>query len=107
MEWGEGVTALQEIAERRAAKGRPTPSWDDRPVLHEDLAEVWQAFLDLSAGRVVEWTAHPIPVTEIEAVLRLQGVTDTEDRAEWLRLIRAMDQRWLAWARQKNQAPGT
>jgi len=68
---------------------------------------VWQAFVDLGAARVVEWTAHPIPVTEIEAVLRLQGVTDSEDRAEWLRLIRAMDQRWLAWARQKNQAPGT
>lgn len=55
----------------------------------------------------MEWTAHPIPVTEIEAVLRLQGVRDPEDRAEWLRLIRAMDQRWLTWARQKNQAQGT
>jgi hypothetical protein len=79
----------------RAAKGLPTPSWDNRPVIFEDLVPVWNAFWALSDARDVGWGANPIRASDVLAHLSLSNVSKDE-RGEWYALIRYLDALYLA-----------
>jgi hypothetical protein len=88
---GEHLPAL----ERRADQGLPTPAIDNRPELYEDLADVWTAFVALHATRPLGFGPGPISFTEIEAWLRLHGITRPGDKEDYAYLIRALDRTWL------------
>jgi hypothetical protein len=81
--------------ERRAERGLPTPANNGRPDLYEDLADVWSAFVALSATRPGGFGPGAIPFTEIDAWLRLHGVTRQTEKEEFVYLIRALDRTWL------------
>lgn len=81
---------------RRAEQGLPTPSWDKRPVLFDDLAPIWAAFWTLSAGRDAGLSgANPIRASDILAHLEIDEVSRGE-RSDWYSLIRFLDGEYLA-----------
>jgi hypothetical protein len=49
----------------------------------------------------------PIPLAEVVAWCQLAEVTDPEARLRLARLIGALDQTWLSWARKKGSAGGS
>ncbi len=62
------------------------------PELRDDLVPYWVAFNALNLSRTMNGT---IPVSEIAAYLDLTGITDIDERLEWLHLIGAMDRAYL------------
>lgn len=90
----------------RAARGLPTPAWDSRPSLAEDLRSIWETFVALSQARSVDgWSgAQPISVTEIAAWLQMIGVSTPSAREEWATLIRFLDGEWLTVHRETESA---
>jgi len=76
----------------------PTPCWDNRPELYEDLIEVWEAFQDLSACRTCGFGPNPIAWDQMYAWLRVHEVNDVEVRKDFCRLIMAMDRVFLEHA---------
>jgi len=93
LEYGQYADALESIA----AKGRKVTALKKRPVLFEDLNEVWDAFIQLHRSRAVGFTQNPISVRDITAILDLYEVRDYEARTEWCELIMAMDAAYFGW----------
>lgn len=87
----------------RAAKGLPTPSWDARPVIFEDLAPVWNAFWALSDARDVGWGANPIRASDVLAHLSMLEVSKDE-RGEWYAMIRFLDALYLSEQAKRREA---
>lgn len=90
MTWGKDV----EFLEQRKAAGKPAPALEQRPVLYEDLADVWGLFWQLHRSRQYAFGANPLAVTDIRAALELYALADP---LECYELIVAMDQEWLRW----------
>jgi len=90
LQWGEDLPLL----DRRRQRGLPS-ALDHRPEPYEDVADALVAFRQLSRARTAGFAPNPISIAEIEAWLRLNDVTATEDRREFVVLIQAMDQVWL------------
>lgn len=65
------------------------------PPLHDGGAPIFAAFLDLAPGRPSGFGDGPIPLTEIEAYVRLFGHPGCDDAREFLMLIRACDAAFL------------
>lgn len=86
-----------------ASKGKSVPALESQPEVHPDLVETWQAFQDLSNSRTVGFCVNPIQVSEIEAWLRIYGITEVENRVECYRLIKSLDSIWLTWSKQKQK----
>lgn len=77
-------------------RGQPLPEWiTNAPQVPDHQAPVWAAFNTLSDSRQMGMSAGPIPLTEIEAYLRLFDITDPDDVDEYLTLIRRMDREYL------------
>jgi len=70
---------------------------ETRPELYDDLAWAWRGFLELTAGRSQGFAPNPIPMTEIEAWLRVNEITDMEAKQDFVALVRAMDAEWFDW----------
>ena len=68
---------------------RPITAWAVEPKLTDGNAPIYAAFLDLSPSRPAGLGA--IPLTEIEAYLRLFGHPGCDDAREFVVLIRACD----------------
>jgi hypothetical protein len=83
----------------------PTPAIENRPDLYEDLADVWTAFVELNATRSIGFGPGPITFAEIDAWLRVHGVTVPGDKEEYAYLIHALDQTWLKGQGQRDGAP--
>jgi hypothetical protein len=82
-----------EVLERN---NQPLPPWiADAPQVPDHQAPVWAAFQTLTDSRQMGMAAGPIPLTEIEAYLRLFDITDPDDVDEYLTLIRRMDREYL------------
>lgn len=79
------------------------PALESQPEVHPDLIETWQAFQDLSNSRSLGFCANPIQVSEIEAWLRIHGITAIEDRVECYRLIKSLDAVWMTRSREKQK----
>jgi hypothetical protein len=104
VEWGDRIDFLKALAAR---SGREPQALADRPELFEDLQAVAEGFAVLSVGRTVSVgvaavAPDPIPLAEIEAYCRLNGIADG---AEFSRLIRAMDATYLE--RYRDRRAGT
>ncbi|MEM7444288.1 MAG: hypothetical protein AAF414_13265 [Pseudomonadota bacterium] len=65
------------------------------PKLYDGNAPIYAAFLDLSPSRSEGLGAGAIPMTEIEAYLRLFGHPGCDDAREFVALIRACDGAFL------------
>lgn len=67
--------------------------------------DAWDAYGELSRHRAGPLV--PIPLSEIVAYCALAEVTDPEARLRLARLVGALDQVWLTWARKKGAAGGS
>jgi hypothetical protein len=82
LRWGDQAEQLRAIAEET---GRLPPALRDEPEVFEDMLWVWDAFWVLHRSRPIGWSVGPIPISEIDAYVRLSGV-----RRKWF-LVRAVD----------------
>ncbi len=64
------------------------------PTLRPDLEPAWSAYATLSPSRS---PAGAIPLSEIGAYLDIHAIDDVVEREALLRLVKAMDQEFLAW----------
>ena len=62
----------------------------NQPHLREDLHWIVEAFYRMSGSRQIGFGVGPIPLTEIEAYIRLFGLLD-DDIEQFYRLITALD----------------
>jgi len=96
-EWGQ---YLPQIISKHK-QGDDLPAFVERmPVLPDSLHWVRDAFSTLAASRNIGMAAGPIPLSEIEAYVRLFGLVD-DDLERFVHLIYAMDGAWLKWANKK------
>lgn len=58
----------------------------------------------LSTSRQQGFSVGYIPMSEIEAYMRIMRIDDDEEREEFLFLIQAMDAEYVEWASKKTKA---
>jgi hypothetical protein len=68
---------------------------ENGPAIPEHQIDVWDAFWVLHDSRPVGMAPGGIPLTEIEAYLRMYDIRDPDLIDEWLTLIREMDREYL------------
>lgn len=92
---------------KAAATGALPPALENRPELDPGLEPYFEAFALLSPSRPIHLGgAGAIPVAEIAAYLDLEAIADPEERRAHLRLVRAMDEIYLAWAQRRAGGEG-
>lgn len=80
----------------------PTPAWERRPTLYEDLVPIYEGFLQLHATRQVsESNVNPLTASDIFAWLKMQGLEQAEAMSEFFTGISVLDSTWIDWARNK------
>lgn len=79
-------------------RGDPSPL-DDRPELDPEGLHFWEGFNQLHSSRLVGMGAQPLQISEIDAWAKMYGLTRSE-RREFLYVIKALDDVWLAKARE-------
>lgn len=104
--WGGRLEHLEEVAEARAEQGLSTPSWDDRPTLHEGLAPVWNAWTQLSSQRRTGdgYSPHPLAYSDLAAFFALHGYDDPLLLRDWTRWLLVMDRAWIGAVIEQNEA---
>lgn len=75
---------------------------ENEPDIEARLLPYVEAFAVLNAGRSAGMTANPIPLTEMEAYIRLYQVADI---VRFIRLIRAMDKAYMDHSADKAKVP--
>ena len=90
---------------RRIARGDPTPWWDDRPAdPPEWIAWVLDDFWELCTDRPVSVAGlAPLPGSVLREYVAFHGITERE---LFMRLIRALDSRYLAFYRRRDDSDG-
>jgi hypothetical protein len=73
--------------------------------LSEDEEAYFDAWLELSRVRPIGFGVAAIPITEIEAWLRLHSI-DPWDRSDWYGMIIFLDCAWVARMRKKESDDG-
>lgn len=72
--------------------GQHHPAYQTRPSLRDDCIKYYDAFCLLSDCRMwSEVGPQPIQLSEIDAYLRMVGITDVFTKLKYARLIRRMD----------------
>ena len=89
--WGPHLEGLRKVRDA----GGTVPVLDEQPSVPPELAHLWQAFADLHRSRAMGFSSGPIPLTEIEAWLRLNGVGSMEETREYVDAVRALDDAYL------------
>ncbi len=87
MRWGSNKEYLLKLEEQ----GENIPALQATPELRGYLIPYWQAFNILSPSRQIGLGVGAIPLSEIEAYIRLYEITDSEEKEELLYFIREMD----------------
>ena len=88
------------------------PILNSRPEMFSELVWVWEGFLTISASRQMGFNGpQPISLSEVLAFLTYRGISDPEEREQFLTLVQALDQVFIAdsIAKQKtksSQPPG-
>lgn len=86
---------------RLEEKGEDIPALRNKPELEDYLRPYWEAFYVLTHSRQVGFGIGAIPLSEIDAYLRLYGIDDPEERDELVFFIREMDMEFLAFHNRK------
>lgn len=81
--------AKWRVYARRINEGKPTPWWDDRPVLPESVGWVKRAFDALTTTRGIGMTVGPIPWTAVDRYAERYGLDgDGFERLQvWIRMM--------------------
>jgi len=72
------------------------------PHLREDLHWIAEAFYRMTSSRQIGFGVGPIPLTEIDAYIRLFGLLD-DDIERFYRLITALDAVYVKWTSKRAQ----
>lgn len=84
-------------------EGDELPAFVERmPSVEPHLVWYVEAFRSLANSRPVGMGLGPIPLSEIEAYVRLFGLVD-DDLERFVHLIHALDAVYLKWANRKKQ----
>ena len=96
------------LEERATVSGVEPPALQNRPLLFEDLSPTWNAFQVLSRYRhVSDWgSVGPIPFSEMKAYMDLSHIGHGDNAEEFIRLIGAMDDVYIAHMMKKLQRKG-
>ena len=85
-----------------AEDGEETKAWRERPLLEEYLAQILENYMLLSSSRInVMGEVGAIPVSEIVAFLDIQGVTDLNERWDFLMIIKGLDSHYLKFQQKR------
>jgi hypothetical protein len=96
LKWGHELGTLLEIWESTGIKPK---GLHERPLLQEDLHDIWQAYSMLHACRSAGFSGpNPISMTEIQAYLSVIQENDTEERMRLLTFIKMLDSMYLGHA---------
>jgi hypothetical protein len=88
----------------RAERGLPTPAWDQRPVLAQDLEWVLEGFWVLSQTRQGGgFGLAPIGVEAIKAYLDLIQCRLTGERLRFLEFVLALDRQFVRWSNEHGE----
>jgi hypothetical protein len=82
---------------KRVEAGKPTPAWDNRPELYEDLYDVWSSFLKLHYQRGIGYEQEPISISDIRSWLEIYSIKDPDMKIKYFELITALDSSWRGW----------
>jgi hypothetical protein len=94
MLWAKNAEFFASLLRDGIVNTTPVPL---RPELYEDLEDVFTSFFWLNAGRGFnEVGPQPLPLAEIFSMASDMGLEGREERMEYMRLIRAMDQKYLS-----------
>ena len=91
---------LWKVADSDIAKLIGTSGAPPEPELDAENAPYFRAFFDLSPSRATGFSVGTIPVTEVAAYWDRAGV---DDFLTFLRRIRAADEAFLAWHREREK----
>ena len=101
LQWGKQRKFLEEAAKL----GDTPPALLNKPKLSLWAAPYWTAYWDLDSSRQLGGTgAGPIPMSEIEAYLRLKNITDLDERGCYITMIRALDSVYLKHMAEQREA---
>ena len=90
--WGDALQDLYLLEQR----GFEVRALKERPEVHPLLHPVWRAWNTLHRHRSVGMSINPIAIADIAGYLDIMGFTDTEVRVQWLELISALEDEYLA-----------
>ncbi len=93
---------LERLAQQKGVHGadKAAETLATRPILYDDLQDVWRAWHQLNATRTTGFGTNPIAIAEIAAWLELHDVP-VRWRPWWTRLLLAMDACFLKQIRSK------
>jgi hypothetical protein len=75
LRWGKQAEQLRSVADKT---GKTPKALEDEPEIYPDVLWLWDAFWLLHRSRPIGMTVGPIPLTEIEAYIRLYQVQQVE-----------------------------
>lgn len=94
---------MEDKLRDRIEKGVPTPFYDTRPLLYDDLQEVFEIWNLLSIGRSRGMAVETVKLSEILAAFSLYSIYDSEERKTYIMYIYALEDVFLKWCNtQKN-----
>jgi hypothetical protein len=99
LNWGDRESFLLSLEER----GETVNALLNKPELESDQIPYWEAFAILSNSRPVGFAVGHIPLTEIEAYMRITCVDDDDERADLLYFIREMDAEYMSYVEKKSK----
>lgn len=85
-----------------AAEGEETKAWKERPILEEYLAQILENYMLLSSSRInMMGEVGAIPISEIQAFLDLTGISDLDERWDFLMIVKGLDEHYLKMQRKR------
>ena len=100
MQWGRSIEVLQEVYRSSGVK---PPALASMPVLRRECRPYLEAFMALSASRDSNgYGLNPIRIGEVKDYALLMGMCQ-EEAVKLLRIIQAMDVKFLAYIAEKNK----
>jgi len=81
------------------------PALESKPEAFVDLRGYWQAFQVLNNSRQLAFgDIGAIPLSEIKAYFDLVGITELNEKEEYLYFIQLLDIKYLEWHRKRPKA---
>lgn len=103
MRWELDYQDKANVIEAALDRGLPMPKWArNEPVLFPGDEFYISAFWELSTCRQLGMSYGPIPWTDILIYGQFAGL-DYEAFSIFVRVMRAMDSKFLQWAKEKNK----
>ena len=76
----------------------------EKPELQKHLAHYFEAFTILTVSRAAyQGCVGYIPLSEIHAYFQMFGITDIEEKQDYLYLIRALDEEYIGYLNKKSE----